>query len=196
MTQVIYAILSLFAAIFIFPLMVIVGLAVFISDGVPIIFAQKRVGLNGKEFKLYKFRTMEVLKGAENGRFDPGETKRVTKLGKFLRKTKLDELPSLWNVLKGDMSLVGPRPEVKKWVEVYPQRWQYVLSVKPGITDPASIEFRNEEEILAKSNDPEKTYKEVILPRKLELYEQYIKNRSFWGDIKILIKTVYVVLFK
>ncbi len=143
---------------------------------------------------LFKFRTMTVRKGTEQGSFDAGSAARVTRVGAFLRKTKLDELPQLWNVLKGDMSLVGPRPEVRKWVEAYPERWARVLTVRPGITDPASIEFRNEEDILAASPDPERTYREVILPRKLDLYEEYVRTRSFWGDVGILLKTVWAVV--
>jgi lipopolysaccharide/colanic/teichoic acid biosynthesis glycosyltransferase len=97
-------------------------------------------------------------------------------------------------VLKGDMALVGPRPEVRKWVEVYPERWAKVLTVRPGITDPASIEFRNEEELLANSPDPERMYRDEILPRKLALYEQYVATRSFWGDMEILVKTFWAVV--
>jgi lipopolysaccharide/colanic/teichoic acid biosynthesis glycosyltransferase len=117
----------------------------------------------------------------------------VTRVGKLLRKTKLDEFPQLWNVLVGDMSLVGPRPEVRKWVEAYPDRWAKVLAVRPGITDPASIEFRNEEELLAAAPNPETYYRKVILPRKLDLYEEYVETRSFWGDVGILLKTVWAV---
>jgi len=139
-------------------------------------------------------RTEDSKRWVESGEFDAGDTSRVTSVGRFLRKTKLDELPQLWNVLKGDMSLVGPRPEVRKWVEVYPERWARVLTVRPGITDPASIEFRHEEKLLATSQDPERTYRDEILPRKLALYEQYVATWSFWGDIAILIKTFWTVL--
>jgi len=134
--------------------------------------------------------------GADGGAFDAGDTSRVTAVGRVLRKTKLDELPQLWNVLKGDMSLVGPRPEVRKWVEAYPERWAKVLSVRPGITDPASIEFRNEEELLAQAGDPEAYYRDVILPRKLDLYEEYVAKRSLGGDISIMFKTVFAVVLK
>jgi len=137
---------------------------------------------------------MTVLKAVEQGAFDAGNTSRVTQVGRLLRKTKLDELPQLWNVLVGDMSLVGPRPEVRKWVEVYPERWARVHTIRPGITDPASIEFRNEEEILAAAENPEATYREVILSQKLALYIDYVDRHSFWGDLGILVKTVCVVL--
>lgn len=137
---------------------------------------------------------MRVLKEASSGSFDAGNYSRITPFGRFLRKTKLDELPQLINVLKGEMSFVGPRPEVKQWTEVYPEKWKIVHSVKPGITDNASIEFRNEEELLAKSNDPIKTYKEVILPRKLDLYIEYVNTHTFTGDIKIILKTIKAVI--
>lgn len=160
----------------------------------PIFFIQKRVGKQGRLFNLVKFRTMKVANGKSVGSFDAGDSARITPLGRILRKTKLDELPQLFNVLKGDMSIVGPRPEVKQWTEIYPEKWKIVHSVKPGITDNASIEFRNEEEILSASNDPVKTYQEVILPRKLDLYIDYVHNRSFLGDIKIILKTIKAVI--
>lgn len=162
----------------------------------PVFFIQQRIGQQGKPFRLIKFRTMKVASGKTSGSFDAGDNTRITPLGRFLRKTKLDELPQLINVLKGEMSFVGPRPEVKQWTEVYPEKWKIVHSVKPGITDNASIEFRNEEEILAKSNDPIKTYKEEILPRKLDLYIDYVNNRSGWGDLIIIYKTIKVVILK
>jgi lipopolysaccharide/colanic/teichoic acid biosynthesis glycosyltransferase len=176
------------------PLFALMWLAVVAETGRPGFFRQQRAGCRGRYFSLLKFRTMTVRCGAEYGSFDAGSTTRVTRFGTFLRKTKLDELPQLWNVLKGDMSLVGPRPEVRKWVEAYPERWARVLTVRPGITDPASIEFRNEEEILATSPDPERTYREMILPRKLDLYEKYVATRSFQGDVAILIKTFWAVI--
>ena len=144
------------------PVMALLALAVLLWTGFPVFFRQRRVGRGGREFYLIKFRTMTVLKAVEQGAFDAGNTSRVTQVGRLLRKTKLDELPQLWNVLVGDMSLVGPRPEVRKWVEVYPERWARVHTIRPGITDPASIEFRNEEEILAAAENPEATYREVI----------------------------------
>jgi lipopolysaccharide/colanic/teichoic acid biosynthesis glycosyltransferase len=120
----------------------------------------------------------------------------VTGVGRFLRKTKLDELPQLWNVLFGEMSLVGPRPEVRAWVGAYPERWAVVHRVRPGITDPASIEFRNEEELLSVAVNPDAYYRDVILPRKLDLYEEYIRSRTLSGDIGIVFRTVAAVLMK
>lgn len=145
-------------------------------------------------FDLFKFRTMKVDDNKSNGSFDAGDTSRITAFGRILRKSKLDELPQLFNVLKGDMSIVGPRPEVLKWTQVYPEKWQLVLTVKPGITDPASIVYRNEEEILYNSTDPELTYKNQILPKKLDLYVNYVNNKSFCVDIKIIINTIKVIL--
>jgi lipopolysaccharide/colanic/teichoic acid biosynthesis glycosyltransferase len=107
---------------------------------------------------------------------------------------KLDELPQLFNVIKGDMSLVGPRPEIKEWVDAYPDEWAHILRVKPGITDPAALAYRNEEELLSSMPDPESTYREEILPRKLALYRQYIEHRTIWSDIKILLQTVFPFL--
>ena len=176
------------------PLLATVWIVVVLDGGLPGVFRQQRIGRGKQEFKLYKFRTMTARSGAQRGSFDAGSTARVTRVGRLLRKTKLDELPQLWNVLRGEMSLVGPRPEVRRWVEAYPDRWTRVLTIRPGITDPASIVYRNEEELLARSPDPERTYREEVLPHKLSLYENYVSTRSFWGDIGIILKTMKAVL--
>lgn len=178
------------------PIFFIVCIAIKVNDKGPIFFLQSRVGKNGKLFVLYKFRSMQVRKAAKDGIFEPGNISRITKIGNILRKYKIDELPQLYNVLKGDMSLVGPRPEVKKWTLIYSERWQHILKVKPGITDNASIEFRNEEKILTESSNPEKTYAEIILPKKLDLYETYVNNHSIYRDIKLILKTFYYLLYK
>jgi len=188
-------VVSIIALIVASPFFIVIGAIIFFNDLGPIFFVQKRVGRYGKLFSLYKFRSMRILKSFEKGSFEPGDTSRVTTIGKFLRKTKLDELPQLLNVLFGQMSLVGPRPEVEKWVKAYPERWEKILLVRPGITDNASIEFRNEEEILSGSEDPELTYKDIILPRKLELYEKYVSGHSFTNDIILIFKTVHSVIF-
>jgi len=133
---------------------------------------------------------MLVLSGAESGLFEPGSRSRVTPFGRILRAYKIDELPQLWNVLKGEMSFVGPRPEIRKWVEAFPSRWTKILSVKPGITDPASVVYRHEEEILAASSDPDGTYRSEVLPHKLALYEDYVESRTFWGDVRIILLTL------
>jgi lipopolysaccharide/colanic/teichoic acid biosynthesis glycosyltransferase len=176
------------------PMLAAVSLLVLLTSGAPVVFHQVRVGRHGQEFRLYKFRTMRTAPGAEHGSFDAGNTSRVTRAGEFLRKWKLDEILQLWNVLVGDMSLVGPRPEVRKWVDAYPERWARVLTVRPGITDHASIVYRNEEEELAKAEEPEQAYRHVILPRKLRLYEEYVRTRTFACDIGIIIKTLRAVL--
>jgi len=161
-----------------------------------VLFRQTRVGRNGKDFILNKFRTMTFSEEGSKGSFDVGNKSRVTRIGSILRKTKLDELPQLWNVFKGDMSFVGPRPEVRQWVDVYPERWARILTVKPGITDPASIYYRNEEELLALSDDPVIYYRDHILLHKLALYEDYVRTRSFCGDIYLILETIFTVLFQ
>jgi lipopolysaccharide/colanic/teichoic acid biosynthesis glycosyltransferase len=139
---------------------------------------------------------MHVNKDSSNGSFEAGDKSRVTNFGKILRKTKLDELPQLINVLLGDMSFVGPRPEVEKWVLAYPEQWAFVLTVKPGITDNAAILYRNEEELLAGASNPELYYKEIILPQKLNIYTEYVKNHSLMGDLQIIIMTIFTILRK
>jgi len=188
--------ISCVGLVLLLPLYVGLWCLVVVESGRPGFFCQQRIGRGGRPFMLHKFRTMTVLQGAEQGSFEAGSSTRVTSVGKIFRKWKLDELPQLWNVAKGDMSLVGPRPEVKKWVDEYPARWAKVHVVRPGITDPASIEFRNEEEMLAASRNPEHTYRELILPRKLDLYEHYVQHRSLLGDLGILAKTFWTVLKK
>lgn len=188
--------MSIGSLLILFPIFVFISIIIFLDNKGPVFFKQKRIGLHGQIFILYKFRSMSVVEAANDGLFEPGNTSRVTTIGKILRKTKLDELPQLYNVLIGDMSLVGPRPEVEKWVTIYPAQWKKVLSVKPGITDNASILFKNEESILAASDDPESTYKNIILPKKLELYEKYVKNHSFYGDLTIIFKTFIQIIFK
>ncbi len=174
----------------IIPLLIFAALLIIFFDSPPVLFRQQRVGINGKEFQLFKFRTMAIWQGNENTEFDVGSNIRVSSIGSFLRRTKLDELPQLWNVLRGDMSLVGPRPEVRKWVNVHTKRWAKVHQVLPGITDPASIVYRDEEQLLSKSDNPELTYRDVILPHKLTLYEKYVDERTLAGDFRILFQTI------
>jgi len=184
---------SLAGIIVVSSFILIVAVLIKLLMGPPVFFRQTRVGKDGREFLLIKFRTMTISPGAERGEFEPGNLSRVTSFGRFLRNTKLDELPQLLNVLKGDMSLVGPRPEVKKWVAVYPERWAAIHKVRPGITDPASLIYRNEEALLAGSGEPEKVYREEILPQKLSLYEEYLRKRSFLMDFSIIMKTIFSV---
>ena len=176
------------------PLLAVLAAGVRVTSGAPVLFRQARVGRGGREFTLLKFRSMTVARGTERGSFDAGRAARVTPFGRLLRRTKLDELPQLWNVLRGDMSLVGPRPEVRKWVDVYPARWARVLAVRPGLTDPASIVYRDEEELLAAAPDPERAYREEVLPRKLSLYEQYVEGRGLGRDVAILWRTLRAVV--
>lgn len=165
-----------------------------INSGFPVFYLQSRVGKDNCDFKLVKFRTMHS--GAEKkglltvGGRDP----RVTAVGYYLRKYKLDELPQLFNVLAGTMSLVGPRPEVRKYVEMYNEEQKKVLWVKPGITDLASLKFINENDLLAKSSDPERTYIEEIMPEKLALNKEYIQNHHFGMDLKIIFSTLKKII--
>jgi lipopolysaccharide/colanic/teichoic acid biosynthesis glycosyltransferase len=184
-------IIAFVGLVLLFPFFIVIGILIKIDNKGPVFFKQKRVGRGGLLFVLYKFRTMKVLEGTKDGLFEPGNISRITSFGRFLRRSKLDELPQLFNVLLGNMSLVGPRPEVEKWVAVYPERWGKVFSVKPGMTDKASILYRNEESILVGSENPEKMYEETILPQKLELYEDYVANNSFFGDLKLIFKTFF-----
>ena len=173
------------------PVLLTVAALVRLLTGPPVFFKQARMGKGGRRFTLIKFRTMAVSPGAEKKDFEPGNLNRVTPLGRFLRRSKLDEWPQLFNVIRGDMSLVGPRPEVPEWIEAYPDRWVIVLGVRPGITDPAALVYRREELILGGAADPEKTYRDEILPHKLALYEDYIRRRNFFVDIAIIMKTVF-----
>ena len=178
---------SLMGIILLSPLFVIIALLILITDGRPIIFKQVRIGKGGKPFTIYKFRTMRQSRGLSiTKKGDP----RITDIGKFLRKYKLDELPQLWNVLKGDMSIVGPRPEVPEYVKYFPSDKKDVLSVRPGLTDLASLVFINEEEILAQFEDPHEAYIKYILPRKLKLNMIYIRNRNFCFDMWLIFKTL------
>lgn len=178
------------------PLFVFIAILIKLESEGAVFFRQKRAGKNGKYFTLLKFRTMSVDTNSARKDFEPGIKSRITRIGKILRKSKLDELPQLINVLKGEMSLVGPRPEVRAYIELYPEKWEIIHKVRPGITDPASIKFRNEEDFLAKADDPERQYCEIILPQKLDLYEDYVKNISFPQDVKIILGTIFTVLFK
>lgn len=152
-------------------------------------FIQERIGKDGKPFGLYKFRTMRIGADSE-GLLTVGEhDARITRVGYFLRKTKMDELPQLWNVLKGDMSLVGPRPEVRKYVELYTDEQRKVLRVRPGITDYASIEYANENELLSKAEDPDRTYIEEVMPDKIKMNMRYLEHYTVSEYFKIIFLT-------
>ena len=175
------------------PVFCIVALAIVTTDGRPILFRQTRIGRNGEPFRILKFRTMRP--GARGIAITVAGDPRVTRLGARLRKYKLDELPQLLNVLAGDMSLVGPRPEVAEYVEWDAPAWQTVLRTRPGITDLATLIFRDEEAILSASSDPSTFYREKVLPRKLALNLRYMGCRSFLQDLKLIFLTVHYSLF-
>lgn len=176
------------------PALAAIALAVRVDSPGPILFRQRRVGRRGLDFTMLKFRSMAPRPGAEGGSFDAGDSSHVTRVGHILRATKLDELPQLWNVLVGEMSMVGPRPEVRAWVDADPERWAIALSVSPGVTDLASILYRDEEQLLAASADPNRLYAEEILPRKLAIYGRYATTHTFGGDLLILLRTARALL--
>jgi lipopolysaccharide/colanic/teichoic acid biosynthesis glycosyltransferase len=174
------------------PLLLVLSAAIVLDSGFPIFFAQERVGLDFRLFRLWKLRSMySSLSGPS---VTVGGDARITRIGSLIRDAKLDEIPQFWNVLRGDMSLVGPRPEVLEYVEAYKERYRRVLTVRPGITDLASIYFRNEEVLLARSSDPLPYYRDHILPLKLDLADKYIQSRSICGDMAILARTSIAIL--
>jgi len=184
---------SFLGLIILSPLFIILALFVGLGSKGGVFYKQERVGKGNRTFLLYKFRSM-IIDADKRGLLSigkDGKDPRVTKAGYFIRKYKLDELTQLFNVLKGDMSLVGPRPEVRKYVELYTEEQKQVLSIRPGITDIASIKFRNENDLLAKSSNPEEYYIKEIMPQKLALNLEYIKTRTFCGDIKLIFKTIF-----
>ncbi|MDD4004288.1 MAG: sugar transferase [Elusimicrobiaceae bacterium] len=185
--------LIIFALPLVIPLFIAAALAVKAGDGGPVFFRQKRAGLAFQPFFILKFRTMTENAERQGAQITAGGDTRITPVGKFLRAAKLDELPQLFNVLKGEMSLVGPRPEVARYVELFRQDYETVLSVRPGITDYAAIAFRNEEELLARCQRPRDAYVNEILPAKIALYKKYVAEISFLTDVKILAKTAVAV---
>ena len=185
--------LSLFGLIILLPFMLIIAILIKIDSKGPIFFKQIRVTKGGREFKILKYRTMRV--GSDKySQITVGKDERITKIGSFLRKYKLDEIPQLINVLIGDMSLVGPRPEVPKYVALYTDEQKEILKVRAGITDYASIEFSNENDLLALEEDSEKAYIEKIMPKKIELNKKYLSEISMLTDIKIILLTIKKIL--
>jgi lipopolysaccharide/colanic/teichoic acid biosynthesis glycosyltransferase len=164
------------------------------EDGGPVFYRGSRVGRFGKLFRIFKFRTMVVNAEKHGGPSTADDDPRITKIGKFVRKFKIDELPQLINVLKGEMSFVGPRPEVQVYVDMFTEEEKAILSVRPGITDWASIWNPNEGAVLAGSPDPEKTYMEKIRPEKIRLQLKYVRERSFWNDLKIIAQTIVAII--
>ena len=181
--------------VLLFPVICVIAILIWALAPGPAIYAATRVGRFGKPFSLYKFRTMVVNADKIGGPSTSEDDPRVTRIGRILRRYKLDELPQLLNVIKGEMSFVGPRPEVPEEVELYTKEQRELLNVAPGITDWASMRFHNEGEILKGSSDPHRTYQEKIRPEKLRLGLEYVRRRSFWIDIQILFGTVGL-LFK
>ena len=194
MTRLCDIVFSFFGLLFLSPLLLIVALWIVLDDPGPVFYRQQRVGCHNKDFGLLKFRSMRV--GADKmslitiGDRDP----RITRAGYYIRKFKLDELPQLWNVLTGDMSLVGPRPEVRRYVDLYTEEQRQVLSVRPGITDYASIEYIDENKLLAQAADPDKTYIDEIMPAKIALNRRYINNPTLGQYFKIIFLTIAKII--
>jgi lipopolysaccharide/colanic/teichoic acid biosynthesis glycosyltransferase len=187
-------ILALTGLAIILPLLLIISIGIIFSSGLPVFYIQQRVGKNNKDFGLIKFRTMRPDADRE-GLITVGEDdNRITKAGRFLRKYKLDELPQLINILKGDMGFVGPRPEVRKYVDLYNAEQMKVLNIRPGLTDPASIAYLQENKLLQSFEDPEKAYIEIIMPAKLALNIQYIEKRNIRRDFRIMWSTIIYIL--
>jgi lipopolysaccharide/colanic/teichoic acid biosynthesis glycosyltransferase len=175
------------------PGQLLIALLVRLDSAGPVIFRQERVGRGGRPFRIHKFRTLRI--DADGPLVSASGDDRVTRVGAVLRRTKLDELPQLWDVLRGEMSLVGPRPEVPAYVALWPAaERETILSVRPGITDPASLLFRNEAEELALAADPDQHYRTALLPRKSQMYVEYVQTRTFAGDLAILLRTLRTLL--
>ena len=176
------------------PVFLVLAIWIKLDSSGPVFYRQVRVGRGNKDFRIFKFRSMRV--GSDKGSLVTigGHDPRITRSGYFIRKFKLDEFPQLINVFIGDMSLVGPRPEVRHYVDYWTPEQIHVLDVRPGITDPASIKFRNENELMEQAEDPEKYYIEVIMQEKIKLYLEYVQHHSFLGDIGLIFKTFWVIV--
>ena len=176
------------------PVFLVVAIWIKLDSKGPVFYRQVRVGYKNKDFRIFKFRSMRI--GSDKGSLVTigGRDPRITRSGYFIRKYKLDELPQLINVFVGDMSLVGPRPEVRHYVDYWTHEQMHVLDVKPGITDPASIKFRNENELMEQAEDPEKYYIEVIMQEKIKLYLEYVEKHSFFYDLGLIFKTFWVIV--
>ena len=177
------------------PLFVVTAIMIKVDSTGPIFFRQERIGKNFRRFMIYKFRTMVVNAEKKGLRITSGGDRRVTKVGRILRKFKIDELPQLFNVLKGDMSLVGPRPEVEEYVTLYEEDYREILKRRPGITDVSSIIFREEEAFLKNQVDPEGYYKKILLPEKIRLAKEYIEKSSFLYDLKLVLNTLHKIFY-
>lgn len=188
--------LSLIGLIILSPLFVVIAAWIMADSSGGIFYRQERVGKNGKPFRIHKFRTM-VVNADKSGGLTVGKDSRITNSGKVLRHYKLDELPQLIDVLFGKMSLVGPRPEIAEFMNLYPDDVrQKILSVRPGITDWASIHMVDENDLLAKYDNPRQAYIDEIMPQKARFYVEYVDNQSFWGDIKIILATIKKIVYR
>ncbi|MCA9102836.1 MAG: sugar transferase [Pirellulales bacterium] len=176
------------------PLLIVVALLVKLTSRGPVLFRQERVGRHFKPFRMNKFRSMVPDAPSRGAQITAGRDPRITRVGAVLRATKIDELPQLFNVLVGDMSVVGPRPEVPRYVEMYRDRYAEVLSVRPGITDLASLKYRDESALLGEAEDPEALYVNEILPDKIELAREYIRRKSFWFDMSVILQTFWKIV--
>ena len=183
-----------FGLIVLSPLFLVLAIWIKLDSKGPVFYRQVRVGRHNKDFRIFKFRSMRV--GSDKGSLVTigGHDSRITRSGYIIRKFKFDELPQLINVFVGDMSLVGPRPEVRHYVDYWTPEQMHVLDVRPGITDPASIKFRNENELMEQAEDPEKYYIEVIMQEKIRLYLEYVEKHSFFYDIALIFKTFWVIV--
>ena len=194
MKRVFDVLISFFVLVVFIPIGLIISLLIAFTSTGGVFYRQERIGLNGIPFKIFKFRTMRI-DSDKKGKLTVGmRDSRITSIGYFLRKYKLDEFPQFINVLKGEMSIVGPRPEVMEYVNLYTENQRKILNVKPGITDYASLEFFNENELLAQSNNPHQTYITEIMPAKLLLNEKYLENPTIGHDLKIMSKTFFKIL--
>jgi lipopolysaccharide/colanic/teichoic acid biosynthesis glycosyltransferase len=182
-------VLSVTALLVSAPLLAVVGLVVWSYDGGPVLFRQERVGLGGRPFTLLKIRSMRIGSDKQGALVTSAGDERVTPVGRWLRKLKIDEWPQFWNVLRGEMTLVGPRPEVARYVSLYSTEQRKVLALTPGLTDPATVEFRNEEELLAVEAEPERFYIEVVMPRKIEMNLRYAETATTLTDLGVLLRT-------
>lgn len=184
-------VLSLMGLIALLPVFIVVAWVIK-KDGGPVFFQQQRVGKHGTLFNIYKFRSMVINADKTGAKVTASHDPRITRIGSLLRKTKIDEMPQLFNVLTGDISLVGPRPEVPYYVSKWPDACKKtILSVKPGITDYATLYYNDEQAVLAKAEDPEKAYLKEVMPHKLRMYEQYVKDQNFGLDIRIILATLF-----
>ncbi|MFN3396685.1 MAG: sugar transferase [Thermodesulfovibrionales bacterium] len=182
---------SLLGLILLIPFFIVVSILIKVDSKGPVFFSQERIGKDFKPFRIFKFRTM--IQTNNGPLITTANDLRITRVGKYLRRYKIDELPQLFNVLKGDMSLVGPRPEVKKYVDLFDSDYRKILTIRPGLTDPASLRYSNEEAILSQSPDYEEAYIKRILPEKINLSLEYVNNHTMMRDITIILETIFKI---